>query len=192
MGMSKSRQGHVALSVDEISGHRGLHAAIRQQSRMMQQAYDGNPRLSSVFATQHRWLMGQAALALHFRALSSGERGVSAARILAFIAEHDVASRNTADAFLKEMVKYGWARQVPDAGDRRTRPIEPTEASIDAIHGWIGIHLGTLDRLDHGRRLDTCLGTPGALAALHPGSPTGSCRRARCASPRRPSRCSPG
>ena len=169
MGTSKSRHVHVALSADEISGHRGLHAAIGQQSRMMQQAYDGNPRLSSVFATQHRWLMGQAALALHFRALSAGDRGVSAARILALIAEHDVASHNTADAFLKEMVKYGWARQVPDAGDRRTRPIEPTEASIDAIHGWIGIHLATLDRLDHSRRLDTYLGTPGALAALHPG-----------------------
>ena len=168
--MSKSREAvHIALSADAIAGHPGLHAAIRQQSQLLLQVYDGNPRLASVFGTQHRWLMAQAALALHFRALSSsGESGISVARILAFITEHDVASRNTADAFVKEMLKYGWARQVPDAVDRRTRPVEPTEASIDALHGWLGIHLATLDRLDRGQRLETFLGTPGALAAMQP------------------------
>ena len=68
MGMSKSQEAvHTALSADEIAGHPGLHAAIRQQSRLLLQIYDGNPRLASVFGTQHRWLMAQAALALHFR-----------------------------------------------------------------------------------------------------------------------------
>ena len=57
----------MALTADDIAGHPGLHAAIRQQSRLMLQTYDGNPRLASVFGTQHRWLMAQAALALHFR-----------------------------------------------------------------------------------------------------------------------------
>src|SRR5215510_15866688 len=161
MGMSKSWEAvPKALSADEIARHPKVYAAIRQQSQQLLQAYDGNPRLSSVFGTQHRWLMGQAALALAFRAAASGQGpGVSGVRILDFITEHAVASRNTANAFLQEMVYYGWARVVPDATDRRTRPIEPSEASVAGIHGWIGIHLASLDRLDDGRRLQTYLGT---------------------------------
>jgi hypothetical protein len=168
--MSNSREAvHMALSADEIARHPRVHAAIRQQSQQLLQAYDSNPRLSSVFGTQHRWLMGQAALALFFRAAASGQgRGVNGAKILDFITEHAVASRNTANAFLQEMVYYGWGRVVPDAMDRRTRPIEPTEASVDGIHGWIGIHLATLDRLDDGQRLQTYLRTAGSLATLQP------------------------
>ena len=166
MGMSKSQEAvHTALSADEIAGHPGLHAAIRQQSRLLLQIYDGNPRLASVFGTQHRWLMAQSALALHFR---GDGRGMRSAQILDFVSRHGVASRNTADAFIKEMLKYGYARLLPQAEDKRTRPLEPTEASLDALHGWVGIHLATLDRLDHGQRLETFLGTQGALASLQP------------------------
>src|SRR6266542_4436712 len=69
MGMSKSRETvRTALTAEEIVGHPGMHAAIRRQSQLLLQAYDGNPRLSSVFGSQQRWLMAQAALALHFRA----------------------------------------------------------------------------------------------------------------------------
>ena len=185
--MSKSREAvHMALTADDIAGHPDLHAAIRQQSRLMQQTYDGNPRLASVFGSQHRWLMGQVALALHFRSCSSGKgRGIKSAEVLDAVSRHGVASRNTADAFLKEMLKYGFARYVPGATDKRTRPLEPTETSLEAIHGWIGIHLATLDRLDHGRRLETYLGTPGALAALHPGIAEGLLSSASVRKPER-------
>jgi hypothetical protein len=166
MGMSKSQEvAHTALTADEIAGHPGLHAAIQRQSQLLLQAYDGNPRLSSVFGSQQRWLMAQAALALHLR---SDGRGIASARILDFVSRHDVASRNTADAFIKEMLKYGYARLLPHAGDKRMRPLEPTEASLDALRGWLGIHLATLDRLDCGQRLETFLGAHGALAALQP------------------------
>ena len=187
MGTSKSREAvHVALTADDIAGHPGLHSAIRQQSRLLQQTYDSNPRLASVFGSQHRWLMGQVALALHFRSRSSGTRsGVNGAQVLDAVSRHRVASRNTADAFLKEMLKYGFARYVPGAADKRTRPLEPTETSLDAIHGWIGIHLATLDQLDLGRRLATYLGTPGALAALHPGIAEGLLASARVRKPER-------
>ena len=130
--------------------------------------------------------MGQVALALHFQSCSSGKGGgISSAQVLDDVSRHGVASRNTADAFLKEMLKYGFARYVPGAADKRTRPIEPTEISLEAIHGWIGIHLATLDRLDHGRRLETYLGTPGALAVLHPGIAEGLLSSARVRKPER-------
>jgi len=187
MGTSKSRGAvHVALTADDIIRQPGLHSAIRQQCRIMQQTYDGNPRLASVFGSQHRWLMGQVALALYFRSCSSGKGGsINSAQVLDVVSRYGVASRNTADAFLKEMLKYGFARYVPAAADKRTRPIEPTEISLDAIHGWIGMHLATLDRLDHGRRLETYLGTPGALAALHPGIAEGLLSSARVRKPER-------
>jgi hypothetical protein len=185
--MLKSREAvHLALTVDDIAGHPGLHSAIRQQCRLMQQTYDSNPRLASVFGSQHRWLMGQVALALHFRSCSSGKGGgIRSAQVLDAVSRHGVASRNTADAFLKEMLKYGFARYMPGAADKRTRPIEPTATSLEAIHGWIGMHLATLDRLDHGRRLETYLGTPGALATLHPGIAEGLLSSARVRKPER-------
>jgi hypothetical protein len=96
-----------------------------------------------------------------------------------------VASRNTANAFLQEMVYYGWARVVPDAADRRTRPIEPTEASLAGIQGWIGIHLATLDRLDDGRRLLRFLGAPGSLATFQPLIADGLLSSARVREPER-------
>ena len=62
-------------------GHPALDAAVRRQSQLLLQAFDGSPRLSSVFGTQHRWLMGQAALALYFRSgPADGWRGISSAR----------------------------------------------------------------------------------------------------------------
>ncbi|MBI2736984.1 MAG: hypothetical protein HYX38_10620 [Rhodospirillales bacterium] len=187
MGTSKSSEAvHIALTADDIAGHPGLHSTIRLQCRVMQQTYDGNPRLSSVFGSQHRWLMGQVAFALYFRSCSSGKGGsISAAQVLDAVSRHGVASRNTADAFLKEMLKYGFARYVPGAADRRTRPIEPAAVSLEAMHGWIAMHLATLDRLDHGRRLDTYLGTPGAMAALHPGIAEGLLSSARVRKPER-------
>src|SRR4051794_5954962 len=120
MGMLKSRAAvHMALTADDIAGHPGLHSAIRQQCRLLQQTYDSNPRLASVFGSQHRWLMAQVALSLHFLSASSGKgRGVNGAHVLDAVSRHGVASRNTADAFLKEMLKYGFARYVPGAVDK--------------------------------------------------------------------------
>ena len=164
----------MALTTHTIARHPALHGAIRQQSRLLIEAYEANPRLASVFATQQRWLMAQTALALYFR-LAAAEQpgGVTYARFFEAIARNGVASRNTADAFMKEMVKYGHAQPTAaGATDRRAHPFEPTQASIDAVRGWLMVHLSTLDRLDGpdggGRRLARFLGDPGALAALQP------------------------
>ena len=158
---------HRGLTVDDIIAHPALHGAIRQQSRLLLQAYEANPRLASVFATQQRWLMAHGALGLYFRG-SAGGGGVASARFFELVATHDLASRNTANAFVKEMLKYGYAQRAVGATDKRARPFKPTQVTIDAIHGWVAVHLATLDRLDGGGRLKTFLGTPGALAVLHP------------------------
>ncbi len=159
----------MALTAEELAAHPALHVRLRHQARLLLDAYEANPRIASVFATQQRWLMAHAALAIHFRGVTRGESGhFTAARFLEAIARHGVASRNTADSFLKEMVKYDYARLLPGGVDRRSRPLEPTQASLDSIRGWLMVHLSTLDGFDDGRRLATFLDTPDSSAILHP------------------------
>jgi len=169
MGMSKLSDGSATWTAERLVAHPAFDRAIREQARLLLQAYDADPKLSSVFGTQQRWLMAQAALGIYFRALTAGQAGdITAARLFDLVTRHDIASRNTADAFLKEMLKYGHARQGIDSVDRRRRPVQPTENAVDAINGWVGIHLATLDKLDRGGRLEKFLATPGALFDLQP------------------------
>ncbi|MDP2332886.1 MAG: hypothetical protein Q8M19_19545 [Reyranella sp.] len=159
----------MALTAEALAAHPALHARLRHQARLLLDAYEANPRLSSVFATQQRWLMAHIALSLYFRGVTARERGgFTAARFFEAIARNGVASRNTADSFLKEMLKYDYARRLPGGMDRRSHPLEPTPASLDAIRGWLMVHLSTLDNFDGGQRLATFLDTQDSASILHP------------------------
>ena len=166
----------MALTTEEIATHPALHASIRQQSQRLLQAYEAGPRLASVFATQQRWLMAHAGACPVFQMGSSRtiRSGLNAARFFDMIRDHAVASRNTADAFIKEMLRYNFARYAPGSGDKRIRAMEPTQASIDALNGWAVVHLATLDTLDGGQRLERYM--PGV----------GPARQAAAADRRRP------
>src|SRR6478609_504472 len=118
---------HVVLSFDQIVDHARLADVIRRQSGALIGAFESDPRPTSVFATQQRWLMAHAAFALYFR---SPHGRIVFSDFLKLVVQHRVASRNTADAFIKEMVQYGLARPVEDAQDRRTRPIVPSDESL--------------------------------------------------------------
>jgi hypothetical protein len=164
----------MVLTAEALAAHPALHARLRHQARLLLDTYEASPRLASVFATQQRWLMAHIALSLHFRGVTTGERGgFTAARFFEAIARNGVCSRNTADSFLKEMLKYEYARRLPGGADRRSHPLEPTEASLDAIRGWLMVHLSTLDGFDEldqgrGQRLALFLDTPDSTAILHP------------------------
>ncbi|WP_202311875.1 MULTISPECIES: hypothetical protein [unclassified Mesorhizobium] len=159
----------MALKAEDIAGNLALPGCIRRQSQALVLAFEANPRVSAVFATQQRWLMAHAGLMLHFRgSLGQGWKGLTLARLLEKVAEHNIASRNTADAFIKELLKYGIVVHVPAAGDRRVRLIAPTPAGLDALMGWTYAHLTTLDGLDGGRRVATFSTEENALARLQP------------------------
>lgn len=160
----------MGMTVDDIAGHPALHGFIQRQSRAFFAVYEADPHLASVFASQQRWLMSHAALALHFRRDPADPRtGLTAARFVDFIDEHGVASRNTGHAFINEMLQYDYALRLPDAGDGRTRPLEPAQITLAAADIWVTAHLSTLDDLDGGRRLETFTAAgSGALAAIHP------------------------
>lgn len=153
----------MALSANEIAGHPALHRVVRSQAKALLAAYQSSPRLSSVFATQQRWLLAHAGLAIYFR-----QGALTTARFLQLVEQHSVASRNTADAFMKEMLQYNYVEPLPDNTDRRSNPLRPTGPTLQTLAAWAMVHLTTLDGLDGGRRLETFASRPDALALLEP------------------------
>jgi hypothetical protein len=159
--------GKAVSAARAIASHPALLLVLKMQSQALFQAYQQNPRVSSTFATQQRWLLAHIGLSLHFER-ADGAVGMTTAQFLERVRQHRVASRNTADAFIKEMQKYGIIVQLPGGDDRRIRPMEPGAAAIDALHAWTAAHLRTLDSLDGGGRAERFLSEPAALARLQP------------------------
>jgi len=152
-----------------IARHPRLAACVRRQAGALLAAQQADPRTASIFATQQRWLMAHLTLALYFRAITAeGNSRLLPGRLLDAVVAHGVASRNTADAFLKEMSKYGYLRLAAPAADRRARPIEATPLSREAISGWVAVHLQTLDGLDGGNRYASFIQRPKSVLAIHP------------------------
>ena len=158
----------MALEADDIASHPALHRAVQEQSRALIEIFERTPRLAAVFATQQRWLMGHVGLALHFRRDPHDRHtALTLARFIKVIRENAVASRNTAEAFIKEMLHYNIAEYV-SGGDGRTHPLQPTAATVQTFTGWVLAHLQTLDQLDGGDRLTRFLERPEMVARLQP------------------------
>ncbi|WP_404925303.1 hypothetical protein [Mesorhizobium sp. ORM16] len=156
------------LDIEDIAAHPDLHRHVQEQSLALIHIYEASPRLASVFATQQRWLMGHVGLAMHFRRDPDDRRSaLTVSRFIEFVHQHKVASRNTADAFIKEMLHYRIAEYVA-GGDGRTHPLQPTADTVRTFTGWVHAHLRTLDRLDGADRLAKYLERPDMLAALQP------------------------
>ena len=79
-----------------------------------------------------------------------------------------MSCRNTAAAFLKEMLKYDIVPFVASSAGRRYRPVEPTAAVLMALFHWHALHLATLDGLDGGARAARFRARPSLLCAVQP------------------------
>ncbi|WP_181175966.1 hypothetical protein [Mesorhizobium sp. B2-3-4] len=159
----------MTLTLEEIADHPALHRCVRAQAQAMNRIYETNPRLSSAFASQQRWLMAHIGLSLHFRRESDDYRKeLTAARFIDVIRQNAVASRNTADAFLKEMLHYNFIELLPSTHDGRIRPLRPTAPAMEPVYGWMLAHLHTLDSLDGANRVTTFMARSDALARIQP------------------------
>ena len=159
----------MGLGHEEIANHPRLASCVREQAATLLKIQQFDPRTASIFATQQRWLMAHLALALCFRAMAAGvAASLQATKFVEAAVAHRVASRNTADAFLKEMHKYGYVKDAPGGGDRRSRPLTITSVSRDAIVGWLAVHLNTLDGLDDGNRRAVFVAAPESIVHIHP------------------------
>lgn len=159
----------MAMTADEILRHPALEPCVRGQAQTLLSIPEAAPRIASIFATQQRWLMAHAALAQYFRSAASAPgAGLLAERFLEMVERHEIASRNTAAAFLKEMRKYDIVRVVAGGAGRRQRPLAPAPAVLAALSGWHALHLATLDRLDGGARVAHLNAQPAMLGAIQP------------------------
>jgi len=165
LGIVCEAMDHVALSFDQIVDHARLPELIRRQSGALIGAFEADPRPTSVFATQQRWLMAHAAFGLYFR---SAHGRIVFSDFLRLVEQHKVASRNTADAFIREMVQYGLARPTDHLHDKRTRPVVPSTESLQHIAGWLMLHLMSLDGLDGGTRAQMLQTNADVLARTQP------------------------
>jgi hypothetical protein len=160
----------MSLTADDILQHPGLEACVRGQARSLLLIHDASPRLASLFGTRQRWLMAHTALAQYFRDAAAGGvgAGLLTGRLLDLAVRHEVASRNTATAFIKEMLKYGIVRHVAASEGRRHRPVEPAPTTLEALLQWHLVHLATLDGFDGGARSAAFRAEPETVRRLQP------------------------
>lgn len=155
------------LVASDLVSNTVFFAAMQENARQMTAQFAENPRLSSIFASQQRWLMAQLGLSLHYRQ-EGPAKGLYAGRFVANAVEYGIASRNTAGAFVKEMLAYRFARLVDNPPDHRMRPLEPTDIAVQSVVKWLYTHLAILDMLDGGERAVALAENPALFASLQP------------------------
>jgi hypothetical protein len=158
----------MSFAAEELASDLSFFMAVLGCAREMVAAYAENPRMSSIFASQQRWLMAQAGFALHYGGIDGEQPGIYARRFVDYILKHEIASHNTVLSFIQEMLAYRYMRYLPDSPDKRVRPMEPTEAAIEQFSKWFYVHLMVLDSLDDGLRAATFVERPEIVAALQP------------------------
>lgn len=144
----------------------GFSAAIRQLAQSFVTIHEVAPRTAALFATQQRWLLCHAALALHFRREDPARPGLTRRDIGQLALRHAIASRNTAYAFFDEALKYGVIRPVPGSTAGEGCLAAPSPATLTMLAHWFAAHLQALDLIDKGDRTGRFQEVPELLLAL--------------------------
>jgi hypothetical protein len=172
------------MTPEEIEAHQNFAPALRRQAAALLAMHDADPRASAVFATQQSWLLAHLALSMYFLSRTVGQsEDFRLTSFLAAVAAHGIASRNTADAFIKGMENYGYLEATPGSADRRIRPLTATAAALRPFEAWLMVHLATLDALDDGERLARFASRPEGIAYMQPQIAEGLLRSAAVREP---------
>jgi hypothetical protein len=114
--------------------------------------YDSAPRIVRYVSDLRRWQLTQAMLALHFEHRTDPSLSILTARkLMAFIANHKVATKNTVTAFIAEMRAYKLFNDI-EMEDKRNRPLVASARAEGLIREWFDSHMRSLDALDDGAR----------------------------------------
>jgi hypothetical protein len=153
---------------EELSTNDGFFAATLMCAHQMLTIYRESPRIASIFAAQQRWLMAHAGFALHYGYPGDAKRGLYSGRFIEFAVKNKIASRNTAAAFIQELLAFRFLGPVQGTMDKRTRLIEPTETAGQHFLKWLMTHLFILDSLDGGQRAENLTAEPSTITRLQP------------------------
>lgn len=159
----------MVLSQADIQNHPAVAPVLRERARQLLALHVENPRSAGIFATHQRWLLAHLCLAAQFENAQAGRRpGMHAAQVADAAQEAGVSSRNTAEAFLREMVAYGFVEATPDPVDQRVRWLVVTPHALADVGAWLYGNLATLDAFDAGARAATFMAAPQTLALVQP------------------------
>lgn len=131
-----------------LAARPGLADAVRGLACDMMRLHTRHPRAARMVSTQQKWLLSQSLYTLHFeRDPADPLSGITATRLLAFIDGQGTVSRNTATAFLAELVAYRLLCDIPGNPDRRSRPLEPAGPADGMMEDWFAAHMRCLNAL---------------------------------------------
>jgi len=116
----------MVFTAKELGRDEHFLSAILQSAHELMAIYSENPRIASIMAAQQRWLMAHSGFSLSLGYPDEPTPGLYGSRFVDFAVKHGIASRNTAAAFLKEMLAYigqfkgySWVRPILTASVRR-------------------------------------------------------------------------
>lgn len=156
------------LDRDFIATHPKFPEAEAHVARQLIEMQEKTPRLTRLKSSHRKWMITHALFALSSERLPSDPlSGLTASRLIDTVIDIGAASRNTASAFLQEMLAYKFLREIPDVPDRRVRVLEPTDISIAGMKRWFDSHIEALDLLDGGNRMATYATMPEIFRAAH-------------------------
>lgn len=157
------------LTRAEIAGHPLFPTIEKQIAEHLIGIHLRTPRLSRLKASHRKWLMTHSLFALSLQRRDDDPlSGLTATRFVEIVMKLGAASRNTATAFLAELVAYKFLRDIPDVPDRRVRVLETTESAYGAMASWFMGHMACLDRLDGGVREQTAAADPRIFRIAQP------------------------
>jgi hypothetical protein len=158
----------MSLTAETLAVDDRFFGAVLICANEMLTIYKESPRIASIFAAQQRWLMAHSGFALHYGLPGEEKKGLYSGRFVDFVVSNKIASRNTAAAFLQEMLVYRFLRPSSGQADRRTRLVEPTETAEQHFFKWLQTHLFILDNLDGGKRAEKLSAEPALIAKIQP------------------------
>lgn len=157
------------LSRDEIVEAPRFLSVERQIAQELLDVHRQNPRMARLMASYKKWLMTHVLFALSKeRDPDNHASGLRPGRLLDVMMQHGTVSRNTASAYLAELVAYKFLESVDDSSDRRLKRLQTTEMADAGMRRWYDGHLACLDSLDGGTRLARSGEKPGLVFIAQP------------------------
>lgn len=134
--------GPTPAEVAAMRAHPRFAAAMRQDAHSIIALYRGNRLLNALMNDRARSLFSLAALYLHYGGLG-GRPGLTVGAMKQLCARIGLCSPGRCEATLALMRAAGFLALAPD-GDRRRRPLVPTEKLFELQRDRLRAHLGAM------------------------------------------------
>jgi hypothetical protein len=129
--------------VAAIRAHPRFGAAMRTAAQSVIALYRGNRLLNPLMNDRARSLFTVAALYLHYRGIAEGRSGLTVGAMKELCVRIGLCSRGRCEATLVLLRAAGFLASAPD-GDRRRRPLVPTEKLFALQRQRMRAHLGAM------------------------------------------------